>query len=868
MIKPIATISVVPNLPPSLERLRELAYNLRWSWDHETIALFRRLDRDLWEHTGRNPVWMLGMINQQRLTEAASDEAFMAHLDRVCEAFDRYMDNVTSTWYANHYGALPEHPSIAYFSAEFGLTECFRNYSGGLGVLSGDHLKSASDLGLPLVGVGLLYQEGYFSQYLNADGYQQEAYPVNDYANQPITRVTDAAGKPMLVRVPLPGRTLCAQIWRVQVGRVPLYLLDTNIAENSLIEDRDLTDRLYGGDRRQRIRQEILLGIGGIQALHLLGIHPEVCHMNEGHSAFLSLERIRMLKEQHPELSFEEARDICSVGNVFTTHTPVPAGLERFGFDLIDEHFTFLWSALGLSRDQFFDLGRENMGSYELFSMAVLAINVSSAANGVAKLHGEVSRTMWQWMYPRLPKDEVPVGSVTNGIHVETWTSREMGNMYDRYLDPSWRENPTNPNTWAQVDRIPDAELWRTHARRRERLVEFCRVRLRHSLISRGFIQSEIDQADEVLNPDALTIGFARRFATYKRATLLFRDKARLAKILNDPERPVQIIFSGKAHPHDMPGKDFIKEIVNTARLPEFRHSVVFIENYDMAVGRALTQGVDVWLNNPRRPLEASGTSGMKVIYNAGLNASTLDGWWDEGYDPSVGWAIGNGEEYTADQETLQDKIESEALYNLLEKDIVPLFYERSRDGLPREWIEKVKRSLKKLAPVFNTTRMVQEYAEKYYMPARERYTRLTEPDLKRGTAFADWREKLNTVWPKVNIVRVETSGTELKIGTEQAVYAWVDLGDLKPEDVMVQAYYGNLDTGGNIISGEAIDMTPITRSDSDSKSSTADAATVYEFGTKISYKTTGQHGLSVRVLPHHPDLPTPFLRGIVRWAE
>ena len=428
-------------------------------------------NRDLWERTGRNPVWMLGLISQQQLTTAASDEAFMAHLDRVCQSFDRYMDKDTATWYSKHYGKTPDNPLIAYFSTEFGLTECLRNYSGGLGVLSGDHLKSASDLGLPLIGVGVLYQEGYFAQYLNADGYQQEAYPINDYANQPVTRVMDKNHKPMLVSVPMPGRTLYAQIWLVQVGRVSLYLLDTNISENRLPEDRNLTDRLYGGDRRQRIRQEFLLGIGGIQALQLLGLSPEVYHMNEGHSAFMGLERIRLMLEAHPGLTFQQARDICRTGNVFTTHTPVAAGLERFGFDLIDEHFGYMWQALGLTRDQFIDLGRENMGSYELFSMAVLAINLSSAANGVSKLHGAVSRDMWQWMYPGLPNDEVPIGHVTNGIHVETWTSREIGSLFDRYLDPSWRENPSNPDTWWDVDKIPDAELWRTHERRRERLV-------------------------------------------------------------------------------------------------------------------------------------------------------------------------------------------------------------------------------------------------------------------------------------------------------------------------------------------------------------------------------------------------------------
>lgn len=876
MVKPIATISVVPNLPPSLERLRELAYNLRWSWDHETIALFRRLDRDLWHHTGNNPVWLLGLISQEALTMATRDELFMAHLERVCESFDRYMDNTESTWYSNQRGEKPDKPFIAYFSAEFGLTECLRNYSGGLGVLSGDHLKSASDLGLPLVGVGLLYQEGYFSQYLNADGYQQEQYPDNDYPNLPVTRVYESEDKPLLVHVPLPGRMLHAQVWLVQVGRVALYLLDTNISENALSEDRNLTDRLYGGDRRTRIRQEILLGIGGFQALTLLGIRPKVCHMNEGHSAFLGLERIRLLMSENPELSFEEARDICTSGNLFTTHTPVPAGLERFGFDLIDEHFPYMWQALRLSREQFLDLGRENMGNYELFSMAVLAINISSAANGVARLHGEVSRTMWQWMYPRLPKDEVPIGYVTNGIHVETWTSREMGMLYDRYLGPTWREDPSSVDTWSQVERIPDAEMWRTHERRRERLVAFCRVRLRSYLETRGSTQAEIESADEVLNPDALTIGFARRFATYKRATLLFRDLPRLSRILNNPERPVQIIFSGKAHPNDLPGKDFIKDIVNTARLPEFRNRIVFIENYDMGVGRALTQGVDVWLNNPRRPQEASGTSGMKVIYNGGLNASILDGWWDEGYDPLVGWAIGNGEEYPPEQADLQDKIESEALYNMLEKDIVPMFYDRTRDGLPREWTEKIKRSIRKLAPFFNTTRMVKQYAQTYYFPEHDRYTALTEPDMKRGEAYADWREHIGAVWPKVQIKRVETSGTQFKIGTDQQVRAWVELGDLTPNDVVVQVYYGNLDASGSITDGQILDMIVVTDTPAmpaatnaaPSAPPTVTPTSMYQFTVNVPYKSTGQHGLSVRVLPHHPDLPTPFLRGIVRWAD
>ncbi|HVO44113.1 MAG TPA: alpha-glucan family phosphorylase, partial [Aggregatilineales bacterium] len=599
-------------------------------------------------------------------------------------------------------------------------------------------------------------------------------------------------------------------------------------------------------------------GMGGVQALRLLGMKPLSYHMNEGHSAFLGLERIRLAMQENPGLTFQQAQTIMQTSNIFTTHTPVPAGLERFGFDLIDEHFPYMWTALGLTREQFIDLGRENLGSYELFSMAVLALNLSSAANGVSKLHGRVSREMWQWMYPGLPVPEIPIGSVTNGIHVETWTSREIGTLYDRYLDPAWREDPTSERIWADVKRIPDSELWGTHERRRERLVDFCRHRLREQLIARGATQAEIEASDEVLHPEALTIGFARRFATYKRATLIFEDKDRLARILNDPVHPVQLIFAGKAHPHDIPGKEFIREIVALARLPEFRTHVVFIENYDMEIARYLVEGVDVWLNNPRRPKEASGTSGMKVIYNGGLTASTLDGWWDEGYDPSVGWAIGKGEEYIEDQEQLQDQIEAQALYTILEKDIVPLFYERTRDGLPRDWIAKVKNSILKLAPYFNTNRMVMEYTEKYYLPAIERIERLTTPDLSRGLKFAAWRQQLSREWPRVNVVRVKAEGDgTIPIGGDQEVHAWVDLGNLTPDDVSVQVYTGRLDTTDNIVPGTAIEMNPAG----------THQGTVWEFVTRVAYKETGKHGISVRVLPCHEDLPLPYQRGLIRWA-
>ncbi len=852
MIRPITTVTVAPKLPTSLERLLELAFNLRWSWDHDAINLFRRLDRELWEQVNRNPVELLGTIAQDKLVQASEDEAFLAHLDRVCQDFDQYM-NARSTWFRKNYGDFDK-PYIAYFSAEFGLTECLRNYSGGLGVLSGDHLKSASDLDIPMVGVGLLYQEGYFRQYLSADGYQQEDYPINDYSTLPVTRVLDADGNILKIKVPMPGREMTAQIWRVQVGRIPLFLLDSNLPEN-IEEDRDLTDRLYGGDRRTRIRQEILMGIGGMRALEAMDLRPVVCHMNEGHSAFLSMERIlTVMREQG--LDFWSALQITNAGDIFTTHTSVPAGLERFGFDLIDEHFTPLLKELGLTRDQFLDMGRENMGGYELYSMPVLALKVSGASNGVSVLHGRVSREMWQWMYPKLPVKEVPIGAVTNGIHPLSWTSQEMALLFDRYLDPAWRERPDNPKVWEGIDRIPDSELWRTHERRRERLVAFARRRLRDQLTRRGVSQTEINSADEALDPDTLTIGFARRFATYKRATLLFRDMERLTRILNDPERPVQIIFAGKAHPHDLPGKDMIKTIVTRARAPELRNSIVFLENYDMGIARSMVQGVDIWLNTPRRPKEASGTSGMKVIYNGGLNASILDGWWAEGYDPSLGWRIGRGEEYPESEWEHQDFIESQALYDMLEQDLVPLFYRRGRDGVPHDWVAKMKNSMRTLSPVFNTHRMLREYTENYYIPARDRYLHLTG-DKANSQDYLNWWRRINGEWKRVEIRDVHTSSDQLSVGDDLSVRARVALGSLTPDDVKVQLYYGRLDTKGLIEDGDATDMVFKGRLDDGT----------YEFSVSIQYAASGERGLSVRVLPYHASLDNLLQFGVVRWA-
>ncbi len=854
-MRPIRTFTVTPSLPPRLERLRELAYNLRWSWDYETFELFRRLDIDLWEASRHNPVKMLGMLRQETLENAANDDSFLAQLSHVGERFDEYM-NSKKTWFRRAYGRA-DGPSIAYFSMEFGISESLPNYSGGLGVLAGDHLKSASDLGVPLVGVGLLYQEGYFRQYLNADGWQGELYPDNDFYTMPLSLERQSDGSPVVIQVEYPGRIARAQVWRVQVGRVPLYLLDSNISGNRP-EDRDVTDRLYGGDMDMRMRQEILLGIGGIRALAALGIEPTVCHMNEGHSAFLALERIRMLM-QSAKVGFAEAREAIAAGSVFTTHTPVPAGIDVFYPDMIERYFGGYYRSLGLSQREFMALGRQDPDDeQEPFSMAVLALRLASRANGVSKLHGEVSRKMWQKVWPGVPESEIPIAAITNGVHSPTWVAgRDMAPLFDRYLGPRWREDPSDPTVWEGVEKIPGEELWRSHERRRERLVAFARERLVWQLERRGAPQSEIETATEVLNPEALTIGFSRRFATYKRATLLFRNPDRLARILGQRDRPVQIIIAGKAHPHDNPGKELIRQIVHFARREEFRRQIVFLEDYDMVVARYLVQGADLWLTTPRRPLEASGTSGMKVAFNGGLNLSVLDGWWCEAYSPSVGWAIGRGEVYQ--DQNYQDEVEANAIYNLLEKEIVPLFYDRGPDGLPRGWIARMKSSLRAICPLFNTDRMVSEYVRQMYIPSAERFQSLVDSDLSRAKELARWKAELRARWPELRIVRVDADvPSEVSVGSLVEVRADVQLGGLRPEDVSVELYQGPVDANLEIRDGTPIPMIYLERNGDGSAA----------FVGSIPCSASGLRGYALRVLPKHEDLANPYEPGLILWAE
>jgi starch phosphorylase len=860
MPRPLRTFTVLPHLPERLQGLQRLAYNVWWCWSHEAVSLFRRIDDELFEAVENSPVKLLASVGQDRLEQLLRDDGFVAHMDRVLAALDSYVG--ARTWFQETYGKdgepadeLAARYRMAYFSAEFGIHESIPIYSGGLGLLAGDHLKSASDLGLPLVGVGLMYREGYFRQYLNVDGWQQERYPENDFFNLPLTAEMKADGLQLVITVPMPGRDVAARVWRINVGRVPLYLLDTNIPQNTP-EDRQITSRLYGGDHDMRLRQEMILGIGGIRALRALSKKPAVCHMNEGHSAFCGIERIRLWMDEY-SVDFATAREAVSAGTTFTTHTPVPAGNDIFAPQLVQHYFAAYLPQLKIDWHDFLGLGRQNpRDQNEPFCMTVLAIRLSNISNGVSKLHGSVSRKMWKAIWPELPEAEVPITSITNGVHTQSWLAPEMSQLYDRYLGIQWEKRPTDHSIWRRVDNIPNAELWRTHERRRERLVVFARRRLKEQLTRRGAPPAEIARAEEVLDPEVLTIGFARRFATYKRGTLIFRNLERLAAIVNDKDRPVQFIFAGKAHPRDHGGKELIAEIVHVSRRPEFRRRMMFLEDYDVNVGRYLVQGVDVWLNNPRRPLEASGTSGMKVCVNGGINMSILDGWWVEGYTGDNGWAIGAGEEYT--DLTYQDDVESRAIYDLLEQEIVPLFYTRSSDDLPRGWIKVMKRAMGTVCPVFNTNRMVQEYMEKCYAPSADRIAKLSEGKLQRAAALSEWRRRLAREWGHVRVDHVEADGVDpMHVGNQLHVNARISLGNLTPDDVQVQLFHGVVNNAGEIPQPSAVPM---------SHNGAAQGNTLVFKGT-IPCRSSGQYGYAVRVIPHHPDLGNPFEPGLIVWG-
>lgn len=709
----MTAIPVYDKVPEKLKRLPEIAYNLWWSWNNDARALFRRLDLSLWRNTQHNPVQILREISPERLEEAARDSVFIRHYHKVLLSLDKEMAN-GHTWFHTTYPHLTK-KTIAYFSFEFGLHNSLPIYSGGLGILSGDHAKESSDLGLPFVGVGFMYPQGYFRQRLPSHGWQEAVYQQLDMDEAPILPVRDEEGLEVRISVELGGQPVYARLWHVQVGRTPLYLLDTDVDENEPW-DRELSARLYSGDSELRIRQEIMLGIGGVRALRALGIQPAAWHMNEGHSAFLLLELIR--EKVAGGVPFDEAAAAVRARAIFTTHTPVTAGHDAFAFHMVEKYFIGYWEQLGLDRNQFMDLGKHQETWGPAFNMTVLALRLSGQANGVSKLHGSVSRAMWHPIWPDRPVEEVPITSITNGVHVATWIAADLDDLFSKYLGPDWLQQQDDPVIWQRLLDIPDDELWYLHVRLKHKLMDFLRERVRRRWVGGAEDPIQVMTGGTLLDPNALTIGFARRFATYKRSTLIFRDLQRLQHILLDKHRPVQLIYAGKAHPADDPGKSLIQAIYNLAKHPQLGGRVAFVEDYDMHMARYLVQGVDVWLNTPRRPREASGTSGQKASLNGVPNLSVLDGWWEEGYNGANGWAIGSPNSREEPEE--QDHEDAISLYHTLEEEIVPLFYQRDRDGIPRGWVELMREAIRSNAPQFSMRRMVKEYTEMLYINALE----------------------------------------------------------------------------------------------------------------------------------------------------
>jgi len=822
----------------------ELAYNILWTWEPLVRALFRRLDPNLWRDCNYNPVLMLGRVSRTILQKAAADPRYLSLYNMACQRYDAHV-----------HGGKPRGDGklVAYFSAEYGLSECLPMYSGGLGVLAGDHLKSSSDCDLPLVGVGLLYQQGYFRQMLNADGWQQERYPTNDFYSLPVTPVLDAQGQNLKVHVKLPTGTVAISVWKMEVGRVTLYLLDTNVPENQLPQDRSITDSLYGGDTDTRIRQEFVMGIGGLRALKAVGLEPSVYHMNEGHSAFLALERIRVLKREHG-LSFEEALQATRASNIFTTHTPVPAGIDLFDPGLMYHYFSPYCADIGIDFEQLMALGRRNPGNREeRFSMAILALKTSAHRNAVSKLHRQVSQDMWHDLWPQLPVWEVPISSVTNGVHLPSWLNGDLAALYDQYLEPDWRDRFADQGVWQQVEDIPDEELLEVHRRRKRRLVTFVRERLKNSALRRQASAAEMRHTEEVLDPNALTIGFARRFATYKRATLLFRDVDRLKRILCNKDMPVQVVIAGKAHPRDNEGKNFIRDIVQLSRDRDLWKHVVFVEDYDMKVARELVQGVDLWLNTPKRGQEACGTSGMKAGMNGVLNLSILDGWFDEACELLGGWAIGDREPYSDEQ----DGLHASEIYYLLENEIVPLFYDR-RDQMPREWMRRVKQTLMNLTPLFDSRRMVAEYAQEFYEPAHAEAMRLSENNYAAAREEAAWNRRVNEVWDRVRFVETGPP-PEGNIMSERPVLvrAAIDLAGLQPTEVRVEAVMGRVGTDGGLEETEVLVLPP-----------TGQNGPLAIFEKEIVPEQTGRVGYALRISPNHYDDPlTRPCTNLLKWS-
>jgi len=839
---------VIPCLPEKLHSLPRIANNLWMAWNPTAIKLFMTMDSDLWEKCLHNPVRLLGEISQERLDELNRDEGFLVEVQRVNEMLDQYLQVVNSLQHR-------EQIRIAYFSAEFGLNDTLPIYSGGLGILSGDHIKSASDLNLNFYGVGILYQQGYFQQYLNQDGWQQDFYQVNDFPNMQVQEVLDDDHQPMQVEIELPGRKLSLKIWKIEIGRVNLYLLDANVPMNSP-DDRRLTAQLYGGDQEMRLQQEMILGIGGVRMLDKLGVEIDVLHMNEGHSAFAPFERMCLLMDRY-RIGFQAAVQLVKKSTIFTTHTNVQAGHDIFRPEMIAKYLKTLTDRMAIPVEEFLRFGRAGDGANgDTFSMTVAAIHNSSFINGVSKLHSHVARNLWQHIWKEIPIEHVPITSVTNGVHIPSWLSFEMNNLYERYLGVKWREKQDYKDAWERVLNIPDTELWNVKEVRRRRLIAFTRQRLEKQLRARGATKQMIDDSQEALNPDVLTIGFARRFATYKRSNLILSDPDRLLALLNHPDRPIQLIFAGKAHPQDQAGKELIRNIIRFKATHGVWKKIVFIEDYDFNVARYMLMGVDLWLNNPLRPLEACGTSGMKAACNGALNLSILDGWWDEAYDLKNGWAIGNREVY---QDSLyQDEVESRALFSVLENDILPLYYNRTSDGLPREWIRMMKYSLLTIASRFNSHRMVKEYFYRFYRKAAENYLQLRSDEFHQLKEFTAWKEKVEKEFDGIRIVQVDAELEKVYRVTDPVpLQVELDLGKLKPDDVRVDVYFSLL-AGGTMQTDSEIERLETVSHISGPR---------YRFSGSVPCKQTGRFGFRIRITPTHPLLTHPYELNRVIWG-
>ena len=845
-------INVKPQLPKRIEGLYDLANNIWWSWNSYALRLYDYINSDLFKRVNKNPVKFLSEVNQKRLVEVAEDEEFIKEYDLVMDNFNNYI-NATDTYFSKTY---PSHKDekIAYFSAEYGLDEVLPIYAGGLGILSGDHCKSASDLGIPFYPIGLLYKDGYYNQLINKDGSETFVYSKAEMDELPILPVKNEDGSNLIISVDLPGRVLYLKVWKINVGRVTLHLLDSDIDTNSEM-DRSLTLKLYGGNQEMRISQEIILGIGGMKLLQTLGINPTIFHMNEGHSSFVVFEVIKKIMREKG-VSFKVAKEMAGACTIFTTHTPVPAGNDIFPLDLMDRYFSSYASELGISRTDFLIMGsRDNNVPANGFDMAVLALKVAGKENGVSKLHGDVSKRLFSTLWPNTPLEEVPMEYVTNGVHTCTWLAPNLKELYNAYMRPFWQERVHEREIWNDIDNIPDEELWRVHQEQKEKLIKVVRENVKAQKIRNGESIEEINETDNLLDPKALTIGFARRFATYKRADLIFRDIEKITQLLNNKERPVQIIFAGKPHPADVQGQDLVKEIYEYSKMPQFKNKVVILENYNMHTSRYLVSGVDVWLNNPRRPLEASGTSGEKAGLNGVLNFSILDGWWFEGFEKNKnGWAIGDDTEYTNYE--LQDNADSKSIYACLENEIMPLYYAKDNKGINKEWIKMMKNSIKSVGGVYNTSRMLCDYLQKLYIPQMELIT-TKYADENKVKELLDWKEQIASEWNNVSLsAPIINDEVSIKAGDNLELTCTVHLGKIAPSSISCEVYYGKFSNGEKIVNSAYKEM-ELSKDLGNGN---------YEYKILIDIDNGGNYGYTFRVMPKNDMFINKQDMSLVKW--